>query len=560
MSLRVYQPGEVLLREGDMGESAYIVERGRVEVTKELHGQMVHLAFLGPGEIIGEMSIIDNKPRSATVIAIEETVARELNREELFYNLRTDPETALSLLRLLFDRLRESHITIQRYHFFDRLYGEFLERGVNYFFPSGRLSVRGPLPASRQVVSETHQDTVLELEWLRARYVLSKSGKSFTAHEEQLLKSIGQVLSTRYRLLFNTELAAQGFHLFRGLPEDRYVSAFLDPLPYSDSDVDTLPRITDRVAEAIEVLRSSALTTYENRRIATGALLIGAHTDPYHTFPPPPPGALHYARGLTSIRSFHRLCDALQTVALVDRDGLLVDIIDLQEWARPCADTPLPVPCATRYQAHCWATLFGGHVCLILTPNGEIKAFADGVQVFNFRDGRWRLTDAVDKYQLWERAVGDTRLAERLFTVALNLAEERRGGLFVILDETAMAEKFVAFDDLLTQEPRGLEEYPASSKEQLHYLLRQKRVFDLAPAMLETLARIDGAIVLDRQARLLAFGAILRHPLGVDQRMRATEGGRTTAALAASRYGKVLKISEDGLVSFFQYGECLWDI
>ena len=65
-------------------------------------------------------------------------------------------------------------------------------------------------------------------------------------------------------------------------------------------------------------------------------------------------------------------------------------------------ETPLPVPSATRYQAHCRATLSGGHICLILTPNEEIKAFADGVQVFNFIGGRWHLTDAVDKYRLWD--------------------------------------------------------------------------------------------------------------------------------------------------------------
>jgi len=38
------------------------------------------------------------------------------------------------------------------------------------------------------------------------------------------------------------------------------------------------------------------------------------------------------------------------------------------------------------------------------------------------------------------------------------------------------------------------------------------------------------------------------------------EGGRTTAAIAASRFGSVLKISEDGLISFFQNGKCIWDI
>ena len=72
---------------------------------------------------------------------------------------------------------------------------------------------------------------------------------------------------------------------------------------------------------------------------------------------------------------------------------------------------------------------------MVLTPNGEIKIFADGAQVFSFLDGRWHLTDAVEKYRVWEEALGNKELAHRLFSVALNLAEGRRGGLFVILDE-----------------------------------------------------------------------------------------------------------------------------
>jgi CRP-like cAMP-binding protein len=559
MQLRRYQAGEVILHENDPGNTAYIVEQGRVEVSKTFHGQNIHLAYLEAGEIFGEMGMIDDKPRSATITAVDETVVREVHQDEFFHSLQTNPDMAMHMLRRLFDRLREAHVTILQYHFFDRLYGELLEHGVRYFFPTGRLTMLGPISTSRQVLTyHSQQDTVLELEWLHARYALSKSDKPFTPHENRLLKGIGDVLSTRYHLLVNADLAAQSFHLFRGLPEDRYVSAFLDPAPYSN--VEALPYITDRVAEAVEVLRVSALTTYENRRITTGALLLGAQPDPFHKLPSPPPDALHYSSALTSIRSFHRLCDALHTVALVNHEGFLVDIIDIQQWAQPLAETRLPVPSATRYQAHCRATLSGGHVCLVLTPNEEIKAFADGVQVFNFIGGRWHLTDAVDKYCLWEHAVGDASLAERLFTVALNLAESRRGGLFVILDEGYMVEKLLLSHDLLGLHDHALEDHTPYAKEQLHYLLRQKRVLDIAPTILETLARIDGAIVVDRAAHLLAFGAILRHPMHMNAHAQATEGGRTTAALAASQFGQALKISEDGIISFFHHGECVWEM
>jgi hypothetical protein len=91
-------------------------------------------------------------------------------------------------------------------------------------------------------------------------------------------------------------------------------------------------------------------------------------------------------------------------------------------------------------------------------------------------------------------------------------------------------------------------------------LLHQKRIMDLPSAVLETVARIDGGIVLDSRSNLLAFGAILQHPDLTDVFPDSIEGGRTTAAISASRFGNVLKISEDGLISFFQNGRCIWDI
>jgi CRP-like cAMP-binding protein len=116
ITLRQYAAGEIIFRENDPGESAYIIERGRVEVTKTLDGQSIHLAYLGPGEPCGEMGMIDDKPRSATVMAVEETVVRELHRDHFFHSLRTNPEVALSLLKVLFERLREADATILRLH------------------------------------------------------------------------------------------------------------------------------------------------------------------------------------------------------------------------------------------------------------------------------------------------------------------------------------------------------------------------------------------------------------------------------------------------------------
>ena len=82
----------------------------------------------------------------------------------------------------------------------------------------------------------------------------------------------------------------------------------------------------------------------------------------------------------------------------------------------------------------------------------------------------------------------------------------------------------------------------------------------MSPAILETIARMDGAIVIDAQSNLLAFGAILRHDLTTAAESEIVEGSRTTAAIESSRFGSVLKISEDGLVSFYRSRERIWEI
>jgi DNA integrity scanning protein DisA with diadenylate cyclase activity len=91
--------------------------------------------------------------------------------------------------------------------------------------------------------------------------------------------------------------------------------------------------------------------------------------------------------------------------------------------------------------------------------------------------------------------------------------------------------------------------------------LTGRTAIELEPTVLAALASLDGATVTDDEGNLIAAGAILRHaddgPVAGDDSI--IEGARTTAAMAASRYGPVLKVSEDGGITLFDR-EKIWDI
>ena len=112
VNMRQYEAGEVIFSENDIGETAYVIERGRVEVLKNLDGHNIHIAYIGAQEPFGEMGMIDEKPRSATVVAVERTMVRELHRDDFVQDLQAHPEVAVTLLKVIFERLREADSTI----------------------------------------------------------------------------------------------------------------------------------------------------------------------------------------------------------------------------------------------------------------------------------------------------------------------------------------------------------------------------------------------------------------------------------------------------------------
>ncbi|MEJ5241165.1 MAG: cyclic nucleotide-binding domain-containing protein [Anaerolineales bacterium] len=113
--VRTLSSGEILFRKGEQGDALFIVAEGRLQiVTQNAQGDEVILNECGVGETIGEMSLVDESPRSATVIALEPTVMLELKREDFLQLLDEQPKIALLLLLTLISRLRFATTYIEK--------------------------------------------------------------------------------------------------------------------------------------------------------------------------------------------------------------------------------------------------------------------------------------------------------------------------------------------------------------------------------------------------------------------------------------------------------------
>lgn len=80
---RTYQPGEIIVREGESGDYSFKIISGKVEVSKMAEGKQKVLAELGKGEIVGELAVFTKQPRTATVKAIEPTTIRIMDKESV---------------------------------------------------------------------------------------------------------------------------------------------------------------------------------------------------------------------------------------------------------------------------------------------------------------------------------------------------------------------------------------------------------------------------------------------------------------------------------------------
>lgn len=108
-SWRRFQPGEILLRQGAASSALYVMADGRVRVVMSTaDGDELLVAVLGGGQTVGELSVLDGQPRSATVVALEPVRALRVDGAAFGRFLLARPAVVVGMLRVLSGRLREA--------------------------------------------------------------------------------------------------------------------------------------------------------------------------------------------------------------------------------------------------------------------------------------------------------------------------------------------------------------------------------------------------------------------------------------------------------------------
>jgi CRP-like cAMP-binding protein len=104
---KVYQSGEIIVRQGEVGDCMYFVQSGKVEVIKESEGREVRLAELGEGEFFGEMALFERDVRSATVRPLGEVRVLSVDRKMFLRKIHDDPSLAFRVMQKMSRRIRE---------------------------------------------------------------------------------------------------------------------------------------------------------------------------------------------------------------------------------------------------------------------------------------------------------------------------------------------------------------------------------------------------------------------------------------------------------------------
>jgi CRP-like cAMP-binding protein len=106
--VQTYNPSEIIFMEGDPGDCMYVLVKGKVKIQKRAGAQMQTLAELGPGAILGEMSLLDKQPRSATAKTVEHTQLAVITQDVLQATYSSLPAWFSAVFRVLTGRLRDT--------------------------------------------------------------------------------------------------------------------------------------------------------------------------------------------------------------------------------------------------------------------------------------------------------------------------------------------------------------------------------------------------------------------------------------------------------------------
>jgi serine/threonine-protein kinase len=110
---RVFPPGSVIIREGDVGDAAYMIVSGRVKATRRAGDRQEYLGSMGSGDVFGEMALLLEEPRAATIEAEDSVTVLVLDKRTLSAGLGADGWTG-ALVRALAQRFRDLELTVRQ--------------------------------------------------------------------------------------------------------------------------------------------------------------------------------------------------------------------------------------------------------------------------------------------------------------------------------------------------------------------------------------------------------------------------------------------------------------
>jgi CRP-like cAMP-binding protein len=103
--LASFTAGQTIFKEGDWGDTMYVVRDGEVDVL--IHDKLIDT--VGPGDIVGEMAIIDSRPRSATAVAKTDCQLVPIDQKRFSFLVQGTPYFAIQVMQIMADRLRRTN-------------------------------------------------------------------------------------------------------------------------------------------------------------------------------------------------------------------------------------------------------------------------------------------------------------------------------------------------------------------------------------------------------------------------------------------------------------------
>ena len=104
---KIYEDGEVIIRQGEKGDCMYVVQEGQVQILREESGNEIPLRIASTGELLGEMAIFEHEVRSATVRASGSVRVLTIDKKNFLARIQEDPTLAFRILETMSKRIRE---------------------------------------------------------------------------------------------------------------------------------------------------------------------------------------------------------------------------------------------------------------------------------------------------------------------------------------------------------------------------------------------------------------------------------------------------------------------